>query len=203
MSAARFKPRPRLRADARRQQIIEAAFHAIAERGFEGFRTREVADRLGINSATLHHHFPTKDDLVAAVSDELARRFQSDKEKRTKPTSAISALESQFSDAKYYRTEHPLLLAVYREFMARAHRDPLIAALVARLNETWRKDIRRALDQASHQGILRPEIEPEAASRILLHAIWGLAASPEPRNSDHLDRAFQQLQSFVILSKRR
>jgi AcrR family transcriptional regulator len=176
MRVAKAKPRIRLPADERRRLIVDAAFRTIAKQGFEEFRTRDIADKVGINSATLRHHFRTKDDLIAAVAEELALRFQSKKAPAValEASSAAAALECQFADATHYRAKHPEVLAVYREFVARAHRDRLIAALVARLNETWRRDIRGVLDQARREGILRPAIEPEVASHVLLHAIWGL-----------------------------
>jgi AcrR family transcriptional regulator len=39
----------------RRQELVLAAFHQIAERGFEGLRTREVAAEARVNIATLHY----------------------------------------------------------------------------------------------------------------------------------------------------
>ncbi|HUB98000.1 MAG TPA: helix-turn-helix domain-containing protein [Stellaceae bacterium] len=202
MSLAATKSRVRLRADERRQQIVDAAFEALAERGFEGFRTRDIADRLGINSATLHHHSPTKDDLISAVADELMRRFQTEKAPSpSQPLSAIAAFEHQFADAIHYRTRRPMLLAVYREFVARADRDPQIAALVERLNETWRADIRQMLDQAAREEALRPGIDRETLSRLLLHAIWGLASAPGPADAHHLVEACRQLRSLLFASR--
>jgi AcrR family transcriptional regulator len=37
----------------RRREIVRAAYETIAERGFEGLRMREVANRAGMNHATL------------------------------------------------------------------------------------------------------------------------------------------------------
>jgi AcrR family transcriptional regulator len=51
----------------RRQALILAAFETIAERGYEGLRVRDVAFQVGLNGATLHHYFPTKEVLIQAV----------------------------------------------------------------------------------------------------------------------------------------
>jgi AcrR family transcriptional regulator len=51
------------------------AFKAIAKDTFECLRTREIAKLVGINSATLHHHVPTKEDLVEGVSNRIEGRF--------------------------------------------------------------------------------------------------------------------------------
>ena len=39
--------------EKRRQELVLAAFHQIAERGFEGLRTREVAGEAGVNIANM------------------------------------------------------------------------------------------------------------------------------------------------------
>ncbi len=50
--------------------IIEGAVSYFAEVGFEG-QTRELASRLGITNALLFHYFPTKEDLVERVYQQV------------------------------------------------------------------------------------------------------------------------------------
>jgi AcrR family transcriptional regulator len=63
-----------LRADAERnrRRLIDAAVEVFAEHGLEA-STAEIARRAGVGQGTVFRHFPTKDDLVAAiVIDRLA-----------------------------------------------------------------------------------------------------------------------------------
>lgn len=48
--------------------IIAAAERRMREGGFHGFSFREIAADVGVKSASVHHHFPTKEDLAAAVA---------------------------------------------------------------------------------------------------------------------------------------
>ena len=52
----------------RRLALLQAAFDVVAQAGFEGLRTRAVADRAGVNIATLHYYFPSKQKLVEGLS---------------------------------------------------------------------------------------------------------------------------------------
>ena len=61
--------------DDRKRAIAAAARSLIVEKGFEGLRTREIADRVGINVATLHYHIPTKDALVELVAQSMKEDF--------------------------------------------------------------------------------------------------------------------------------
>jgi len=55
--------------------IMDAAEFRIRAVGISGFSFREIADDIGIKSASVHHHFPTKSDLVVATVARYQQRF--------------------------------------------------------------------------------------------------------------------------------
>lgn len=55
-----------------RDNIVELAQEAIASRGYSSFSFRELAAELGIKSASIHYHFPTKTHLGV----EVARQYR-------------------------------------------------------------------------------------------------------------------------------
>ncbi|MBP2454779.1 TetR/AcrR family transcriptional regulator [Mycolicibacterium lutetiense] len=70
--APHTNPQPRLSADERREQIIDAARRVFEQTGFEGARTRDLAAAAGVNEALLYRHFGSKEDLFeAAVATPL------------------------------------------------------------------------------------------------------------------------------------
>jgi TetR/AcrR family transcriptional repressor of nem operon len=58
-----------------RTAILDAAEKRIRSAGFNGFSFREVATDVGIKSASVHYHFPTKEDLGVAVGQRYLVRF--------------------------------------------------------------------------------------------------------------------------------
>jgi AcrR family transcriptional regulator len=48
----------------RRRQLIEAASELLAERGSEGTRLSDVAERLGVATSLVSYYFPSRDDLI-------------------------------------------------------------------------------------------------------------------------------------------
>jgi TetR/AcrR family transcriptional regulator, transcriptional repressor for nem operon len=66
--------------------IMDAAQKRIQIGGFGGFSFREIAEDVGVKSSSVHYHFPTKDDLAAAVcrrwtetaSDHFDAAFEKD-----------------------------------------------------------------------------------------------------------------------------
>src|SRR5438128_5556591 len=59
----------------RRRALVAAAYRRIATDGFEGLRTRDVAADVGVNIATLHYYFPTKEALIRSVIGQAMQRF--------------------------------------------------------------------------------------------------------------------------------
>jgi len=60
----------RLSPTVREQQIVDEAIQFFAEVGFGG-RTRELAKRIGITQPLLYRYFPTKEELIDRVFDEV------------------------------------------------------------------------------------------------------------------------------------
>ncbi|MBY3314442.1 TetR/AcrR family transcriptional regulator [Rhizobium laguerreae] len=54
-----------------REAVMAAAKATVQSRGYNALSFRELAKEVGIKSASVHYHFPTKGDLGAA----LARRY--------------------------------------------------------------------------------------------------------------------------------
>lgn len=76
---------PRLN-DAR-TRILDSAQAMVQHRGYGGFSYRDIAGEIGVKSASIHYHFPSKDDLVV----ELARRYRDGFFKRLAQVSAADA----------------------------------------------------------------------------------------------------------------
>ncbi len=57
-----------------RETIMAAAKPVVQAHGYNGLSFREIGKAVGVKSASIHYHFPTKGDLGAA----LARRYTDD-----------------------------------------------------------------------------------------------------------------------------
>ena len=59
----------------RKQEILEVAEELLLVKGFCGFSYQDLSRRLGITKASIHHHFPSKEDLGIALCDRFEERF--------------------------------------------------------------------------------------------------------------------------------
>ncbi len=59
-----------------RTQILDQAERAVRLRGYHAVSFRDLADELGIKSASIHYHFRHKEDLGLALVDRYAERIK-------------------------------------------------------------------------------------------------------------------------------
>ncbi|QXW04770.1 TetR/AcrR family transcriptional regulator [Rhodococcus globerulus] len=62
-----------VKAEARREAILDATMAEIAERGYRGTTLAAVAERVGLTQPGLLHHFPSKEHLLIGVLDARDR----------------------------------------------------------------------------------------------------------------------------------
>lgn len=67
------------RADTRRR-LLHATVDCLAELGWAGTSTTEVARRAGVSRGAQQHHYPTKAELVAAAIEHLLERQRAEYE---------------------------------------------------------------------------------------------------------------------------
>lgn len=56
----------------RRDAMLLAAAQLFASRGYHGTSMRDIAERVNVQPASLYHHFPSKQDILASIHEESA-----------------------------------------------------------------------------------------------------------------------------------
>jgi TetR/AcrR family transcriptional regulator, regulator of cefoperazone and chloramphenicol sensitivity len=192
------KTRLRPGGDERRDSLVRAAFACLAADGFEGLRTRSVADRAGVNIATLHYYFPTKEALIGGVADYLASQFITLHAPPVAATgrAALDRLHQEFADAHFYTTERPELFAVLFELQQRGRRDPAIRQIIEPLFGHWQYGIERFLAGGREDGVFRSDLDPASAAALFVAALTG--ASCLRLSRAQLDAIFAAIEAWLM-----
>lgn len=59
-----------------RSRILDVAQELIQRRGVNGMSYSDISEAVGIRKASIHHHFPTKEDLLVALLLRYRSEFQ-------------------------------------------------------------------------------------------------------------------------------
>jgi TetR/AcrR family transcriptional repressor of nem operon len=81
------------------EEILNSAERLARRRGYNGFSFRDLAEEVGIKSASVHYHFPTKANLGAAVAQRYTERFIAGLGDPDDPGAGPRALLERYVDA--------------------------------------------------------------------------------------------------------
>jgi AcrR family transcriptional regulator len=185
----------------RKQAIAAAARSLIIERGFEGLRTREIADRVGINIATLHYHVPSKEALIELVAQSMQDEFVAQHMRTCREgLTALEQLNLQYAEIRETRDNNPELLQVMEVLSRRARHDENVARYVRPLTRRWYEQFVAILKQGVETGIFRPDLDPAAGAYMVIGGIIATNSSPEPGHAALDSVAAEVIRSFIAHS---
>jgi len=84
-----------------REQILDVAQALSQQMGFNAFSYRDISARVGIRAASIHYHFPSKEDLGVALVERYRQRFN--RERAVIDNRSASASERLKKYARLFR----------------------------------------------------------------------------------------------------
>src|SRR5919199_1410889 len=184
----------------RRLALVAAAYRRIATDGFEGLRTRDIASDVGVNIATLHYYFPTKEALIRSVVGYAMQRFVA-----TMPGggSPLDQLRGHLRALARLLKEDQQLWAVMGELVLRAPRDTDLGHIFRETDGYWHRTLRDLISRCIEQGAIDPAVNPDDMAALMIAAIKGLslptAAGFQPELTDQVFRQFARLLGLPAL----
>lgn len=161
--------------DARRQEILAAAFRCFSERGFHKTTMQEIADDAGLSAGALYRYFDGKEGLIEALAAEAG-------EQRSETLSALELADGAGGLADVIvqmlgrlgdeAAEVSIRLDVRLWAEALDHPQLREAALAA--FSSLHGPIADYVQAETTAGRIRADIDPEAVGRIVVSLLTGL-----------------------------
>jgi len=162
--------------DERRLEIIRTAYLQIAKNGIGGLRIREVAEAVGINNATLHYYFPTKEDLIKTVVDYLGHLFMethSPDMMVDETSTPREKLKQYFVDLEYQINISPERFIVMDELFLQALRESNIQHFFD-AQQNWLNHLKPLIQAGINTGDFKPNIDAEQVALVIVTFCLGL-----------------------------
>jgi len=161
--------------DARRRQILDAAFRCFAARGFHATTMQDVAEKAGLSAGALYRYFKGKEALAEALAAEgreqkrgaLARL---DEEKGAAGLARAVAEMLAFLETPGSRRAAGLDVRLWGEALGQR----AIRAIVADGLEALKAPIADFVRRERRAGRIRRDVEPAAVGRVVLAVLAGL-----------------------------
>jgi AcrR family transcriptional regulator len=159
--------------DARKQQILKAAFSCFSLRGFDNVTMDEVAREANLSKGAVYWYFKSKDDLIAALCESWCNQNH----QTLSHMAAERPLEQLMHDFPSFiftdsgvKEQYKIFFQLWARSTENAELRQRLAAMYAELCQVGSDLIRTAIDRE----ILKPSIDPDGLSRMLASTFDGL-----------------------------
>ena len=163
--------------EARRQQILDAAWACFARKGYHQTTMQDICQESGLSPGAIYRYFASKEAILKAINDrsqEMGRALV--EEARSQAGGPLNTLEvigqtmlSAFNDPAFEETTR-VNIEIFPEQVRNA---TLRKALRTELT-FWRRVVAELLGQAKDLGQLRAEVDPVSLAALLICAFDGL-----------------------------
>ena len=165
-----------LKKDTTEQKILDAANDVFIQKGMDGARMQEIADKAGINKALLHYYFRTKEKLFGAIFTRvLSIAFP---QITSLMISGIPIKEklSKFIDAYIdLLSKNPHLPSF---ILKEINRDPGVLANIIKKSGVKPAIILESLQQEMDKGTIRQMDPRELVINIIAMSVFPFAGKP-------------------------
>jgi AcrR family transcriptional regulator len=162
--------------DARKQQIIDAAYRCFARKGLHQTTMREIYAEAGLSAGAVYHYFQSKEDIILAsfVFDyQRGLPVFEQAADRSNPLAAIDHLLDFF----YAGLESAAELGADRvniQGWGEALVNPRLFVPLKESLQGFRDQLERLVRRGLEAGVIEPDIDPAAVSEVVLSSYLGL-----------------------------
>jgi TetR/AcrR family transcriptional repressor of nem operon len=154
-----------------REQLLSHAQALIRQRGYNGFSYRDLAERVGVKTASIHYYFPSKDDLlIEAINDYAAQesKLVQDIDPSLPAGERLRRYAALFQGVP--TGEVCLCGMLSADLASVSDRARQAVQAFFRAHETW---LAKVVADGQRDGTLEWSGDPEAAGRYLFAAFQG------------------------------
>jgi len=189
----------------RRQAIEDVASDLFRERGYAGTSIRDIARALSVQGASLYAHVDSKEDVLWAIVDRAASRFEAAADDAERDAMSRRPGDPAEAVAALVRAHIQVLTADVDEASVFVHEwralGEMRRAVILARRDAYEARFRRAIEEGIAVGAFAMT-DPAIASTTLLTALNGVATWYDPdgrlpagRIADHLvDLALRMLE---------
>ncbi len=161
--------------EARREELVLAAWRVIAARGIDEVTIREIARESGYSSGVLAHYFENKDDLLAHALRLSHTRIRKRYDDEVQAPVAADTLRAILLDNLPLDEQRDLETRIEMSFWARALRNEALHEIQQQESEGLRALLRELVEKAQEEGAISPDHDREEILELLGAVIDGIS----------------------------
>lgn len=161
---------------ARRAHVLDAARRCFAAEGFHQTSMDDVIRASGLSAGAVYQYFRSKDELIVAAAGEALAEIRAtlDGLGRTRTASPAKAVVEVLRTVPFVHVEGTTdVTRIALNGWTEALRNPELHALVHDGYATFRTQIAALLRSWRDEGVVSPDLDPDATAPVLLSIVLG------------------------------
>ena len=164
--------------EARRQQVLDAAFTCFARQGFHQTTMQDICREAGLSAGAVYRYFPSKEEIIEASCQECQQYYMSMIEAATQRGDRPVGLLDELVGTTFAYLDQPeahVWLRFNVQLWSEALRSPEIKESLRRTGiDPWKEALTQFIAKAQGLDEVSPALDPEAVARVLLSMWQGL-----------------------------
>ncbi|SEC75996.1 TetR/AcrR family transcriptional regulator [Bradyrhizobium erythrophlei] len=185
------------------ERILDVAQSLIVAGGYNGFSYADISDAIGIRKASIHHHFPTKAELVSALVDRYRQQTELGlKALQEQSASPVDQLQSYASFWQACIRDATLPFCVCAMLAGEMPMLPeLVASRVLAHFHHLARWLTSVLQAGAEQRLFRLDKRPEDEAQTLMASVHGAMLSARAFNDPELFTAIVSSEIAKLLDR--
>jgi AcrR family transcriptional regulator len=188
-----------------REEILQAAFEVLQEQGYSGLSIKLIANKVGLQKASVYHHYSDKDDLLLSFVDYILDTIESeliqasDYDPKAQLEEILdSVLLGETAPTSIVEISPPSddLLRVFIQIRAQATHNPEYRDRIIAIDERHEEHLATIIQRGIDAGEFR-DVDPNQIATTLGTFITGAFSRRATRNQPCLTPVHESVYSYL------
>lgn len=190
------------KAEERKDQVLKAAFQAVANHGFDAVTLQHIADQAGVSKGVVHYYFQNKESILSQLLQSItAKIYEAEHRAITEKQTAIEKLTAYVHSVFLSPEKNKKFYRVYMDFLAQASRNPLYREINYHFYENCWGIGREIITLGKKEGTFSADLDVEKSAKMMRAMIDGCLIQWLMCGQDDLHDFYKQscLESILTL----
>ncbi|MCE9560270.1 MAG: TetR/AcrR family transcriptional regulator [Armatimonadetes bacterium] len=170
-----------------RNSILPMACQILMNQGLEALHARSIATSLGVNHATIHYYFKTRQDLMTGIIHHLVSEHGLNYDRKVVTVKDSAALREHLALFKNYFGPGEHFFSVWGALVCYSEQDPTVSDILAKALGQFIEEVRQSIDR-TRKADVKVRKGPLRNPEILVPAILGLGMAQAVLSIDQLPK---------------
>lgn len=169
-SEARMKKKE----EERKKQIMNAAFHAVSNLGYDKVTLQDIANHANVSKGVVHYYFTSKQNILLELLESTTSKiYRFEIQEIGKYHSAIEKLQAYVNAVFVSPQDNKKFYRVYLDFLAQANGNEDYKRINLKFYENCWGIGQEIIELGKGEGVFREDIDPLTYAKVIRAIIDG------------------------------